>query len=182
MVLKPDTDRILGDSIESLLQSTSIDNITVQDIIENCGVNRSTFYRHFKDKYDLMTWVYKNQVDTFVEETRDLSRAYELASRSLEYIHSRQNYFSHVVFYGAQNSFQEFFFEYTAENTMKALQRSLGTLDLSEQEIFSIRLFVAGSTYLVMDWIKGGCRQAPGDLARQILMSSPDMLRSYIVL
>jgi probable dihydroxyacetone kinase regulator len=182
MVLKPDTDRILGDSIESLLSSTSIDKITVQKIIENCDVNRSTFYRHFKDKYDLMTWVYKNKVDAFIEETHDLSRALELASRSLEYIHSRQNYFAHIVSYGAQNSFQEFFFEYTSKNTMMALRRSLGTFNLTEQEIFSIRLFVAGATYLVMDWIKSGCRQAPGELAKQILMSSPDMFRPYIVL
>ena len=32
----------------------SIDKITVKDITENCGYSSATFYRHFKDKYDLI--------------------------------------------------------------------------------------------------------------------------------
>ena len=34
-------------SMKECLESTSVDNITVKQITENCGLTRQTFYRNF---------------------------------------------------------------------------------------------------------------------------------------
>ena len=34
-------------SMKECLESTSVDNITVKQITENCGLTRHTFYRNF---------------------------------------------------------------------------------------------------------------------------------------
>ena len=39
-----------------LLSQRPITKITVKDIVEDCGINRMTFYYHFKDIYDLVEW------------------------------------------------------------------------------------------------------------------------------
>ena len=49
---------ILADSFRELAQTKNIDKITVQDVVENCGYSAATFYRQFKDKYDLIAWDY----------------------------------------------------------------------------------------------------------------------------
>lgn len=51
------TKRALADSLKRLLAKKTLDRITVTDIAEDCGVNRQTFYYHFKDIYDLAEWV-----------------------------------------------------------------------------------------------------------------------------
>ena len=43
----------LAASIKECMKTTPVDRITVKDIVEGCGLARQTFYRNFKDKYDL---------------------------------------------------------------------------------------------------------------------------------
>lgn len=43
------TKRALAASFKKLLAQRGIDKITVKDIVEECGVNRQTFYYHFHD-------------------------------------------------------------------------------------------------------------------------------------
>ena len=51
------TKRALEDSLKHLLLKKPLNKITINDIAEDCGINRMTFYYHFKDIYDLVEWV-----------------------------------------------------------------------------------------------------------------------------
>lgn len=53
----------LKNSLMNLLRQKPLDKITINDIAEDCGISRMTFYYHFKDIYDLVEW-------TCVEEAR----------------------------------------------------------------------------------------------------------------
>jgi AcrR family transcriptional regulator len=48
------TRKLLQGALESLMQSKSFDEISVQDIAEAATVNRATFYDHYTDKYALL--------------------------------------------------------------------------------------------------------------------------------
>ena len=50
------TKRALEASLKKLLLERPLDKITVTDIAEDCGINRMTFYYHFRDIYDLVEW------------------------------------------------------------------------------------------------------------------------------
>ena len=51
------TKRALEASLKKLLLKKPLNKITINDITEDCGVNRMTFYYHFKDIYDLVDWI-----------------------------------------------------------------------------------------------------------------------------
>lgn len=51
------TKRALEASLKKLLLRKPLNKITINDITEDCGVNRMTFYYHFKDIYDLVDWI-----------------------------------------------------------------------------------------------------------------------------
>ena len=63
------TKRALAASLIKLLSQKPLDKVTVKDIIEDCGVNRQTFYYHFEDIPDLLKWVLERGTDKMVEET-----------------------------------------------------------------------------------------------------------------
>lgn len=50
------TKRALEASLKNLLLQKPLSKITISDITEDCGINRMTFYYHFKDIYDLVEW------------------------------------------------------------------------------------------------------------------------------
>lgn len=58
------TRRMLSKALMDLLQTTSFDKLSVNDICEKAEVHRATFYNHFSDKNDLLNFA----LDIFQEE------------------------------------------------------------------------------------------------------------------
>ena len=56
-VMSQTTKRAMAASLKNLLLQKPLTKITINDIAEDCGISRMTFYYHFKDIYDLVEWV-----------------------------------------------------------------------------------------------------------------------------
>lgn len=52
--LPRNTKKALADSLKDLLRTRPLSKVTIADITEGCGINRMTFYYHFRDIYDLV--------------------------------------------------------------------------------------------------------------------------------
>ena len=52
------TKRALAAALKELMEHKAFEKISVSDICEACNMNRKSFYYHFKDKYDLVNWIY----------------------------------------------------------------------------------------------------------------------------
>ena len=61
MIMSQTTKKALAASLKKLLGEKPLDKITIIDIVEDCEVNRQTFYYHFKDIYDLVEWTFLNE-------------------------------------------------------------------------------------------------------------------------
>ena len=52
------TKSALADAMKKLMVRKSFAKISISDLCEECGLNRKSFYYHFKDKYDLVNWIF----------------------------------------------------------------------------------------------------------------------------
>ena len=66
------TKKALAVSLKKLLSKKELSKITISNITDECGVNRQTFYYHFKDIYDLLEWIYKNEVIDEIDNKDEL--------------------------------------------------------------------------------------------------------------
>lgn len=66
------TKRALEASLKKLLLQKPLNKITINDITEDCGVNRMTFYYHFKDIYDLVDWILVEDARQVMEGRQDI--------------------------------------------------------------------------------------------------------------
>ena len=57
-----DVKKILANALLNLCQKQSLQSITVSQLLKETGVSRQTFYNHFKDKNDLICYIY----DTYI--------------------------------------------------------------------------------------------------------------------
>ena len=61
---RQNTKELLFQSLHELMKTQSLSKITVDEISENCGFKRGTFYYYFKDKEDLVqTIIYQIVAD-----------------------------------------------------------------------------------------------------------------------
>lgn len=58
-------------SLMMLLQEKAMDEISVKEIVEKAGVNRSTYYRHFKSKHDVIRHFYEMRLDEYLASVPD---------------------------------------------------------------------------------------------------------------
>ena len=64
------TKKALAQALKELLSKKELSKITIKNITDYCGVNRQTFYYHFKDVYDLIEWIYTSEVIEIEGEER----------------------------------------------------------------------------------------------------------------
>ena len=64
------TKRALEVSLKNMLLKKPLEKITISDITEDCGINRMTFYYHFKDIYDLIEWSCSEDASRALEDNK----------------------------------------------------------------------------------------------------------------
>lgn len=65
------TKRALEQSLKNLLLQKPLNKITINDITNDCGINRMTFYYHFKDIYDLVEWACIEDANKALNENKN---------------------------------------------------------------------------------------------------------------
>ena len=66
-----DTKRMMAGALRSYMEKMPIDRISIKAITDACGLNRQTFYYHFKDIYDLVKWMYVSDINEVMEKVTE---------------------------------------------------------------------------------------------------------------
>ena len=62
------TEKAIKESLLGLLEEKGLSEITVKDIVSSCGVNRNTFYYHFRDIPSLLEKIIEDDAEKIIEE------------------------------------------------------------------------------------------------------------------
>ena len=97
----------MAQALYQSMQTMPIDKISIKTLTDICGLNRQTFYYHFKDIYDLVCWMYVTHInevldraDALGEQDRETLRyvlvTAELEAESFRPIFESKRYYSRV--------------------------------------------------------------------------------------
>lgn len=60
----------IANTLQTMMRSTSFSRITVASLCNACYISRKTFYYHFRDKFDLLAWIFQQEcANVMVKET-----------------------------------------------------------------------------------------------------------------
>ena len=100
----------IGNAMKQLMRSMPIKKITTNGILEIAGVSRRSFYRYFKDKYDLLEWLYNYEFCRFVK-VRPEKSIWDYYPDILRTLRSDPEFYCSAFVFTGQNSFRAFCFE-----------------------------------------------------------------------
>lgn len=80
------TKRALAESLKKLMRAKPFSKITVTEIVNDCEVNRKTFYYHFEDIYALLRWIFEEEAVNIIRKFYLLNDYDEAIEFIYEYI------------------------------------------------------------------------------------------------
>ncbi len=104
------TKEALARSMKSLMTEKSFDRISISDICEGCGLNRKSFYYHFKDKYDLLNWIFYTDFISLAAQS-DFTNGWELFCAACRFMYRDRAFYRAALRSEGQNSFRDSFRE-----------------------------------------------------------------------
>ncbi len=136
----------IADALKRLLVKKPLEKIFVTDICKEAEIERPTFYYHFKDKYDLMAWIFCQQ--TMKTDVLSIdSAAKAMNSMRKDYI-----FFKRAFEDNSQNPMWAYMHTYFVKRyTDIAIEKTSDALDT--QTKFSIRLYCYGTIGMTQEWL-----------------------------
>ena len=92
------TEKQIETSLLQLMKEHTFETISIRQLIDLAEVNRSTFYRHYLDKYDLLEKIEDSllgDLQAYYQEARESACLFKLEKdfKVADYIHEKQNLF-----------------------------------------------------------------------------------------
>ena len=161
------TKEILAESFRELAECKSIDKITVQEIVDNCDYSTATFYRHFKDKYDLIAWDYARKAEAIMARLSEKDASWKQTLMDwAEFFHAEKEYLANLFLH---TSGHDSFIQYMTEVHYRAFTKHLLVIskqkELDEKTSLLARTYCLGTVYLSCEWITGKYDVTPDELA-----------------
>lgn len=105
----PDTSKLIADSLKKLMHTKSIEKIKIKDITDEAGIMRPTFYNHFQDKYEVVEYIFHQEVIEPMIPFLKQGLAKEAALFLFTSIEKNYDFYSREINREGQNSFKDIF-------------------------------------------------------------------------
>ena len=165
----------LAEAIKKCMKTTSVENITVKQIVEECGVSRQTFYRNFIDKYDLINWYFDRLLEQSFKEMGSGETLKEGLIKKFKYIKEERVFFSAAFRFDEQNNLKDHDFYMIYEHYCKLIREKSGKLP--EKKIRKLlEMYCQASIYMTVQWVLKGMQESEEELADIMIDAMPAKL------
>lgn len=182
MIDKQTTKDLLAESLKDLANFKSVDKITIKELTQNCGLTSPTFYNHFRDKYELMAWIYNQKVEAAMKNFGVTDSFEDVVRKWMEIVQEDENFYRNVLKNAVgQNSFRYSTNDH-AINLLADWIKSHHALDDLELTIcFSLRFYMRAVSESVNDWCLGKWDCSPRDMAKFFVEAMPEPLKPLLL-
>ncbi len=163
------TKRALEQSLKNLLLKKPLTKITINDIAEDCGINRMTFYYHFKDIYDLVEWACLEDARKALEEKKTYETWQQGFLQIFEAVRDNKPFVMNV--YRCVHREQvERYLKPLVDNLLMGVvnEEAEGMTVREEDKEFIARVYSYIFVGLMLDWIKEDMKEEPEEIVEKL--------------
>ena len=106
---------MIAQGMKDLLKTSPLDAISVGDLAKRCQVSRSTIYYHFKDKYDIVSWIFRSEISPIVSSDRAAGDWTNNLRALCLYLQQNRDFYTQVLRDGSQNLFYQALVDFSQE-------------------------------------------------------------------
>lgn len=166
----------LAEAMKTCMRTTSVENITVKQIVETAGVSRQSFYRNFIDKYDLVNWYFDRLLEQSFKEMGKGETIREGLIKKFQYIKQEKLFFTAGFKGDNQNNLKEHDFIMIYEFYCSLIREKTGTPpDTKTRKL--LEMYCWSSIYMTVQWLTKGMKEPEEALADLMIDAMPPKLQ-----
>ena len=163
------TKRAIEQSLKNLLAEKPLTKVTISDIAADCGINRMTFYYHFKDIYDLVEWCCREDARRALEGKPGESSWQQGLLRIFHTVQENKVFVLNVYRCIHQEKLESYLKPLVDDLVLTIIRQELGTMTVAEEDqAFLARIYCHILIGVMMDWIKEDMRTDPEGMVGQL--------------
>ena len=175
MAARRDTKGMFADELEAMMARMPLSKVRVRELCARCGVERRVFYYHFKDKYDLVAWMFERDQQAASKVHAAYTEAFYAEAHKR--LWSRRAFYRRAFEEDAQNSIWRYIVQFSVDANESVLKDHFGVSTLSPDLSFEARHFAYGNVGCLDEWLRGNLEATPAQLARRMFVCMPTALR-----
>lgn len=161
------TRRAIAAGLKELMAARPLAELSVGDIAHHCGVSRNTFYYHFKDKYDLLHWLFCDELTPLLAQ----HAAREDWAGGLQalcgHMQADQAFYLSVLQVRGQDSFGDCLMQFYEKQLALAVCGPDGDPGAPSARLMA-RFYAHALVGVLMDWALAGMRQDPAPFIQML--------------
>ncbi|MCI5512506.1 MAG: TetR/AcrR family transcriptional regulator [Clostridia bacterium] len=156
------TKRALEESLKHLLLQKPLNKITINDIAEDCGINRMTFYYHFKDIYDLIEWSCLEDAQKALAGKKTYDTWQEGFLHIFEAVKENKPFVMNVYRSVSREQIENYLFSLTYDLLLGVVNEQADGMSVrDEDKAFIANVYKYTFVGLMLEWIKGDMKEDP---------------------
>lgn len=162
MKMSQTTKRALEASLKNLLAQKPLDKITIHDIATDCGINRMTFYYHFKDIYDLVEWSCVEDARKALEGKKTYDTWQQGFLQIFEAVLANKVFIQNVYHSVSREQVEIYLYKLTYNLLIGVVEEKAENMNVREEDKqFIANFYKYAFVGLMLDWIKDGMKENP---------------------
>lgn len=170
------TKQAIKSSFMKLLNQQPLSKISVRDIVEDCGINRNSFYYHFQDIPSLIEEIIKEDADRIIEQHPTVNSLWECINIMFRYALENKKAVLHIYNSANRDIYEKSMMKLCEYVVTKYLETVFGKDPESEKARASAIIFFKCELFgLSFEWIEKGMKED----AIEEIYSLADLCRDF---
>lgn len=163
------TKKAIEASLKNLLLKKPFDKITINDIAEDCGISRMTFYYHFKDIYDLVEWACEEDVKKILEDKDDYKTWTQGFLNLFEEVLKNKPFILNVYRSVGREQAENYLYKIVYDLLLNVIEeKAQGMTVRDEDKEFVADFYKYAFVGLMLDWVKNGMKEDPHKIVKKV--------------
>lgn len=164
------TKRALEQSLKNLLLKKPLTKITISDITEDCGINRMTFYYHFKDIYDLVEWACLEDAKRALDEKKTYDTWQQGLLQIFEAVQENKPFILNVYRCVHREQVEKYLQPLVDQLMLDVIQEESASMMIREEDKqFIAKIYAYIFIGVMLDWIKDDMREASQEIVARLV-------------
>lgn len=163
------TKKAINESFLRLLNSTPFDKITVKDIVDECGVNRNTFYYYYQDIYALLEELLREETEKVFSSDADFDSWYDGLVKSAKFAFENKKAIYHLYNSLNREILEKYLYGITGHFMLRFVKKLAVGTNASEGDIACVVDFYKSALVgLILGWLADGMRDESLDKLKRM--------------